>query len=282
MAGWLLLLPVLTALLVFFVAPLLGLAAESFRRFSLTGGVGGFTLANYQRLLLSSYYLTILGNTFRLAAFTALFCLVLAYPFAMLLRAAPNRMKGLLVIGIIAPLLVSVVVRTFGWIVVLGEFGLVNRALNGLGLGSAFSARSHLFNEPAVLIGLVHVFLPFMVLAIYAALQTQPPRLERAARNLGATPLRAFLTVTLPLSLPGIVAGTMTVFAMAAGSYVTVAVLGGSKVIVMSILAYQQGIGLSNWPLGAAIGIVLLLGMTVLLQAFRLTMRRAFARFGEL
>ena len=202
-------------------------------------------------------------------------CAIIGYPLA-LLRRAPSRWRA--VIAVIAPLLVSVVVRTFGWVVILGETGLINHLLQALGLGGDFARRTHLFNETAVAIGLVHVFLPFMVLALYSALQKQDDALVRAACNLGASPLRAFALVTLPLSLPGVVAGTTTVFALAAGAYVTVAVLGGSKVMVMAVLAYQQSIGLTNWQLGAAIGIVLLVGTTAILQAYQHAMRRAFPR----
>ena len=182
-----------------------------------------------------------------------------------------------LVVAIIAPLLVSVIVRTFGWVVVLGESGFMNSVLRALGF-TALGSRTHLFNETAVLVGLVHVFLPFMVLAIYGALQKQQSRIVDAARNLGATATRAFLAVTLPLSLAGVVAGTTTVFAMATGAYVTVAVLGGSKVMVMSMLAYQQSLGLANWKLGAAIGVVLLVGTTAIIQIFLLVVRRLMPR----
>ena len=277
LAPWILLLPALVASLVLFVTPLCYLVVDSFLAFSLTGGVGGFTLGNYAKLLTDPYYLKVLFDTFRISAICALCCLVLGYPLALLLRAAPARYKGLLVVGIIAPLLVSVIVRTFGWVVVLGESGFLNSVLRALGFTAAGS-RTHLFNETAVLIGLVHVFLPFMVLAIYGALQKQQPRVVDAARNLGASAMRAFVSVTLPLSLGGVVAGTTTVFAMATGAYVTVAVLGGSKVMVMSMLAYQQSLGLANWHMGAAIGVVLLVGTTALIQLFQFVVRRLMPR----
>ena len=281
-AGWVLLAPALVASLVLFATPLVYLLIDSFKSFSMTTGVGGFTLRNYERLLGDPYYLEILANTFRLAALAALLALIIGYPLALLLRRAPARFRVLLVIGVIAPILVSVVVRTFGWVVILGETGLVNHLLQGLGIDTDFARRTHLFNETAVVIGLVHVFLPFMVMALYSALQKQDDALVRAACNLGASPLRAFWLVTLPLSVPGIVAGTTTVFALAAGAYVTVAVLGGSKVMVMAVLAYQQSIGLTNWQLGAAIGIVLLAGTTLILQAYQLAMRRLLPRVLDL
>lgn len=275
LSSWALLLPALLTAAVLLLAPLAVLGIESLYSFSLVSGVGSLTLGNYQRLLTDRYYLGILGQTFQLAAATAVLCLALGYPLALFLRLAPVRLRGLLVMAVIAPLLVSVVVRTFGWVVILGEFGLLNTVLQAVGMPAS---GSHLFTTTAVLTGLVHVFLPFMVLALYGALQKQPPRLLDAARNLGAGPLRAFLEVTLPLSMPGIVAGTTTVFALAAGAYVTVAVLGGSRVLVMAVLAYQQSVGLMNWQLGAAIGAVLLLGTTVLIQLFEMLARRTFPR----
>lgn len=278
LAPWLLLMPALIASGAFFVAPLAYLVIESFRQFSLTAGVGAFSFSNYARILSDTYYVAVLATTFRLAAIAAALCLIMGFPLALLLRVAPARLKGALVVAIIAPLLVSVIVRTFGWVVILGEFGLLNKALQTFGASGSFATTTHLSSETAVVVGLVHVFLPFMVLALYSALQKQQARLTDAAYNLGADPMRAFFLITLPLTLPGIVAGTTTVFAMSAGAYVTAAVLGGSKVMVIAILVYQQSIGLANWPLGAAIGVALLISTTAAIQLFRASMQRAFPR----
>lgn len=276
--SWLLLAPALVASLVFFVAPLCYLIVESFVHFSSFGPSEGYTLAHYKRILTDPYYIRVIITTFRLAAITTLCCLVLGYPVAILLRAASARFKGFLIVAVIAPLLVSSVVRTFGWMIVLGENGFLNSILRQLGIGGEFTSRSHLFNEVAVIIGLIHLFIPFMILAIYGSLQKQPKNLVNAAKNLGASPLRAFVAVTVPISLPGIISGTMTVFALSAGAYVTVAVLGGSKIMVLSILSYQQSIGLGNWPFGAAIGIVLLVGTLAIMQLFQVAMRCATVR----
>lgn len=164
-------------------------------------------------------------------------------------------------------------VRSFGWVVLLGEFGLLNAALQAAGVDSPVTHRSHLYTEAAVLAGLVHVFLPFMVLAIYGPLQKLDLNLLRAARNLGATRYRAFLAV-VPLTVPGSVAGVATVFSLTAGSYVTVAVLGGNGVRVLAVVAYEQAISGMNWPLGSAIGLVLLLVTTVLLGLFQTVVAR--------
>jgi putative spermidine/putrescine transport system permease protein len=275
-ASWLLLSPAVIVSLVFFVAPLTYLVVESFYKFSYLGTSDGITLANYYRILSDSYFIGVIGTTFRLAAVTTVLCLVLGYPVALLLKVTPARYKGIFVVAIIAPLLVSSIVRTFGWIIVLGEHGLLNSFLQALGMRSGFAFRNHLFSDEAVIVGLVHLYIPFMILALYSALQKQPANLVNAARNLGASRLRAFLAVTLPISIPGIVAGATTVFALSAGAYVTVAVLGGSKIMVLSILSYQQSIALGNWPLGAAIGIVLLITTLIIIQLFQAFVRRVF------
>ncbi len=269
----LLLLPALAAFIVLFLAPLGFLLSESLHRFSLTGAVSGLTWVNYAKLLGDAYYLRLLGETMKLSALASLLCLILGTPVAWTLRLAPARAQGLILLGLLAPLLVSVVVRSFGWVVILGEFGLANAAMQAVGIDGPASHRSHLSTEPAVLAGLVHVFLPFMVLAITASLQKLDLQLLRAARNLGASRARAFLAV-LPLSLPGMVAGAATVFALTAGSYVTVAVLGGNGVRVLAVVGYEQAISGMNWPLGSAIGLVLLLATTLSLRLFQVLIAR--------
>ena len=270
LAPVILLLPATLASVVLFLLPLLFLAWESIQRFSLTGAASGLTAANYLRLLTDGFYLGLLLETFKLAALCALVCLVAGMPVAWCLRLAPRRIRGLLLLGILAPLLVSVVVRSFGWIVILGEFGLMNAIVGALGFPPG---RTHLFTEAAVLAGLVHVFFPFMVLALFGALQKIDLQLLRAARSLGAGRVRAFLTI-LPLTLPGVVAGVTTVFALATGSYVTVAVLGGSGVRVLAVVAYEQAVSGMNWPFGAAIGILLLAATTLLLRLFEFALDR--------
>ena len=247
------------------------LVGESAHRFSLTGAATGLTWANYARLLTDAYYLRLLGETFKLGAMASAICLVVGMPVAWCLRLAGRRARGVLLLGVLAPLLVSVVVRSFGWIVVLGEFGLLNAGLAWLGFGAR---RTHLFTEAAVLAGLVHVFLPFMVLALLGSLQKIDLRLMQAARGLGAGRAGAFLAVA-PLMVPGVVAGVTTVFALTTGSYVTVAVLGGSGVRVLAVVAYEQAVSGMNWPFGAAIGVLLLAATTLVLRGFEVVVARA-------
>lgn len=271
----LLVLPVLIVFLVLFACPLAFLLWESVHPFSLTGASGSLICANYRRLLGDPYYLRMLAETFKLAAMTSALCLVIGYPVAWCLRLAPRRVQGLLLLGLLAPLLVSVVVRSFGWVVILGEFGLLNAVLRAVGVTDAAGQRTHLFTEAAVLAGLVHVFLPFVVLALYGSLQKVDLQLPRAARNLGANRMRAFLAV-LPFGLPGVVAGVTTVFALTTGSYVTVAVLGGTVVRVLAVVAYEQAISGMNWPLGSAIGMVLLGATAALLRLFQALVARLY------
>ena len=261
----LLLLPATTALLILFAAPLAFLIVESVHRFSLTGAPAPLTLANYARLLSDPFYLRMLAETFKLAAIASLLCLILGAPVAWCLRLASRRVQGAILLGLLAPLLISVVVRSFGWIVILGEFGLLNAALQSAGFTGDISHRTHLFTEAAVLAGLVHVFFPFMVLALYGSLQKLDLQLIRAARGLGANRVQALLAI-LPLTLPGVIAGMTTVFALTTGSYVTVAVLGGTGVRVLAVVAYEQAISGMNWPLGSAIGILLLAATALLLR----------------
>lgn len=263
----LLLMPASVIFAVLFIFPIVNLFSQSLHvRLSMfSGELSGLSLGNYSNLLGDPFYLSVILETLELALLTSAICLVLAYPVALFLRLVPDRYKGLVLVGVLSPLLVSVVVRTFGWVVILGEFGLVNAFLKAIAGDWAFARSTHLYNEGAVVIGLVHVFFPFMVLAIYNALQKLEWNTVRAARNLGASPARALWHVILPLSIPGIVSGVATIFALAAGSYVTVAILGGARVPVLAVLAYQQAIGLMNWQFGAAIGALLLLITTSLL-----------------
>jgi putative spermidine/putrescine transport system permease protein len=159
-------------------------------------------------------------------------------------------------LGILAPLLVSVVVRSFGWLVILGPNGLINSTLTGLGVVD--EPLRLLYTETAIVLGLTHVFLSFMVLSIAAALDRIDPALIRAAQNLGASPRQAFRRIVLPLSLPGVAAGCLIVFTLSTSAFITPALLGGPRVKVMSFLAYQQSLLLTDWPYGSAIAFILL------------------------
>jgi putative spermidine/putrescine transport system permease protein len=240
-----------------FIVPMAHLLLVSFSRFDrVTGEVGGLALDNYARFLGDPFYLGILGRTLAIGLAATLASLVLGYPVAYYLARARGRRRAYLMLGILAPLLVSVVVRSFGWLVILGPNGLVNSTLTGLGLVDA--PLRLLYTEGAIVLGLTHVFLSFMVLSIAAALDRIDPALIRAAQNLGASGRQAFLRVVLPLSLPGVAAGCLIVFTLSTSAFITPALLGGPRVKVMSFLAYQQSLLLTDWPYGSAIAFILL------------------------
>lgn len=260
---------------IFFLSPLIYMLLESFKPPLMTArGSTAFTLENYLNFVIDPLYQTILVRTLRVSAISSLVMLICGYPVAYLLRTVSPRMRGRLLLLVISPLLVSVVVRTYGWVIILGKEGLLNSALLAVGVNGEFAKSTHLFNETAVILGVAHVFIPFMILAIYNSLQKFNLSLLRAASNLGAPPYRVFIEVTLPLSLPGIVAGLATVFPLAMGSFITVAVLGGPAVWVISMSAYQEAMALLNWQFAGAIGISLLVAVTLLVGLFALLMSR--------
>ena len=254
---WLLLAAPLAIFLALFLAPLVHLLALSFFRFDrTTGALAEATVQNYAKFLTDPFYLGILWRTLKLALLTTVTTLVLGYPVAYHLTRCSGRKRAYLTLLIVAPLLVSVVVRSFGWLVILGPNGLVNSLLTGLDIVS--DPLRLLYTETAIVVGLSHVFLSFMVLSVAASLGRIDPALIRAAQNLGASERQAFVRVVLPLSLPGVAAGALIVFTLAASAFITPALLGGPRVKVMSYLAYQQTLLLSDWPYGSAIAFILL------------------------
>jgi putative spermidine/putrescine transport system permease protein len=217
---------------------------------------GGMTLANYAKLFGDTYYLGILLKTFLISLGVTLLTALAAYPLAHLMwRASPGR-RGVLTVVVLSPLLVSIVVSSFGWIVILGNGGLINQALMGLGLTAA--PVKIMFTDAAIVIGLTHILLPFMTLSILSAMDRIDPVLMEAAATLGAAPWAAIRHIALPLSLPGIAAGTTIVFSLAVSAYVTPAVLGGSGANFITTLIHQQFVALFNWPFGASIAMLLL------------------------
>jgi putative spermidine/putrescine transport system permease protein len=259
---WLLLAAPLGAFAVLFLAPLVNLFVLSLFRFDrTTGALAEATAQNYLKFLTDPFYLGILWRTVKIGVLVTVATLVVGYPVAYHLTQVGARVRAYLMLLILAPLLVSVVVRSFGWLVILGPNGLINSTL--VRLGVIAEPLRLLYTESAIVLGLTHVFLSFMVLSVAAALDRVDPALVRAAQNLGATERQTFLRVVLPLSLPGVAAGSLIVFTLSTSAFITPALLGGPRVKVMSYLAYQQTLLLSDWPYGGAIAFVLL-GVTAL------------------
>ncbi|TKJ09524.1 ABC transporter permease [Halomonas sp. 15WGF] len=232
--------------------------------------VGGFTFDNFISLLRPLYASAFL-ETVLLSLYTAIFTLIIGYPLAYaMIRARKSWCRSMILIISITPLFLGEVVRTYSWIIVLGSTGFINSLLMGVGLIER--PLRLMFTQFGVVIALVHVTLPIMVLMLAAGLSHIDRSYERAAISLGAGPVRAFLTVTLPLSMPGIVAGTMTSFAWTFSAFATPQLIGGGQVNTISTLVYQLGFSSLNFPFAASLSIAgLVLTVIVLWLAKRVT-----------
>jgi putative spermidine/putrescine transport system permease protein len=274
--GWPLLAPALVLLLVAFVAPVGLMVPTSLRPYvPLVGITGGFTGRHYVRLLTDSYYLEIIGRTLALGLTVTCSTLIVGYPVAFFLARTRSRWRNWLTILVVFPLMLNLVVRTFGWIALLAQNGLVNQALQALGLVDG--PVKLLFNFAGLLIGLTHIFLPFMVLVLIGAIQNIPRDVEDAARVLGASWGSGFLRVTLPLSAPGILSGSILVFVLTISALVTPRLLGGPTYQVMSTLIYDEFLQRLNWPAGSAQALLLTVMVLVLVFLSGLFARRTGA-----
>lgn len=254
--AWLLVAPAALLLFCFLILPILVMGAYTFFTF-VTAGVESAhpTLANWHEFLTDSYYHGFLLKTLRVGMVTALICGVVGYFPAYFIWATPFRHKWLLLLLLIMPFWISFTIRTFSWIHILGEQGLINVTLMKLGLID--HPMEMLYTEGAVIMGLLHFLLPYMILNIYVSLEGIDRTLIQAARSMGCTNAQAFREVTLPLSLPGLAAGLMLCFVLAAGSYVTPQLLGAGRDALFGNLIYDTIMGQLNWPMGATLSIVL-------------------------
>ena len=248
--------PVVILMTVFLVLPYFNIVVMSFRVPSTRAPYApGFTPDNFLKALGDPFFLGILGRTLLMGLLTATICVVIGYPVAYHLARSNTRWKGLLFAAVLSPLLVGVVIRSFGWIILLSNNGVINQALIGAGVTSR--PVPLMYNEFGVMVALVHVFLPFVILPLAGAIQGIDPSLEAAARSLGASRTRAFLRITLPLSLPGIQSGFILAFVLTVSAYVTPMLLGGGRVQTMATLVVQQLVDAFLWPFGAALALIL-------------------------
>ncbi|ERM20286.1 ABC transporter permease [Brevibacillus laterosporus] len=257
----LLLLPAMIILLGVFLIPMLFILL-----LSLEGAEGQFSWSNYLMFFQDIYYLEILGRTISLSLYTVACTLLLAYPVAMFMARTQGKLRGLVTMLILCPHLISVVIRNFGWVVILGDTGWLNTML--LKVGIIETPLRLLYNELGIVIGLMDAFIAYMVLAIATSLYTIDASLYKAASILGATRLQSFFHITLPLSMPGVFAGITLVFSLSMSAYVTPALMGGTSVKVIPVLAFEQIMSTLNWPLGAALAILLLSSTVVLVTLF--------------
>ncbi|MEH7342471.1 ABC transporter permease [Bacillus sp. JJ1532] len=272
-AGLLLLIPILLFVFGFFIVPMLYILYLSFiSTDNLNGADAVYSLQNYINLFTDSYYLSSMWLTVKISLYSVLVSLILGYPIALTMAKSSPKVRGYITLLIASPLLVSIVVRNFGWYLLLLPNGTINQFLMNIGLIK--KPLNLLFSELGVVIGLSNAYLPFMVLAIATSLYNIDPSLEKAGAILGASPMSSFLKITLPLSLPGIVSGCVLVFSLSMSAYVTPSLMGGANVPMMPVVIYDQINTLLKWTFGSALSYVLL-GIT-LLSVFFFT--RAFEK----
>jgi spermidine/putrescine transport system permease protein len=248
-----------------FLGPLAIVLGYSFLTRGVYGGVGQpVTVESWQRLW-DPLYLTIVARSFAMALAATALCLALAFPAALFISRA-ERHKNLYLQLVMLPFWTSFLVRTYAWIFLLRDTGLINTVLHSLGVTR--SPLPLLYNDGAVLLGLVYGYLPFMVLPIFATLERLDPSLIEAAADLGARPLTAVFRVVVPLSKPGIVAGSILVFIPCLGAYLTPDLLGGGRTVLVGNLVQNQFTTARDWPFGSAVSMGLMLLVTLLVWAF--------------
>jgi putative spermidine/putrescine transport system permease protein len=261
-------------LLVFFVAPNAFLLTSSFLKSESQVLTNEFTLQNYAYLLGRPLYLRAILRSFWIGALVGLIVVILAYPLAFFLARTTSRWKGLLIAGALAPLLASVVVRSYGWWVLLNREGPLSDLVAALLPDSG--GLNLLPSSGAIVVGLVHSLLPYGVLTILSALNGVNPTLERAAMSLGASRLRIFAQVTLPLSISGVAGGFLLAFSLSISAYATPAILGGPATATMATQIYEFMTALDDWSLGSAMGAILIFSaMTLLVIGAAIGARRA-------
>ena len=276
-AHWLLVALPAAVLLAFFVLPNALLLSASFLKSEAQQLTAELTLDNYRFLLTRPLYLQVFLRTFVVGISVGLIDVALGFPLAYFLVRTRSRWKGALIALSLAPLLASVVVRTYGWYIILNRFGVANDALLALGLLDERIA--FMPSTGAIVVGLAHALLPYTVLTIMGSLNGINPNLESAAMSLGATRTRTFFNIVLPLSLPGIAGGFILVFSIAISAYATPAILGGPATQVAATAIYGFILQILDWSLGAALAVILIASSLALLYAAsRLGARQAVLR----
>jgi putative spermidine/putrescine transport system permease protein len=233
------------------------------------------TLKNWREIATDSYFLEIFTRTFRIALLVTIVSVLIGTPEAYILNRMAPPWRGLFLVIVLGPLLISVVARTLGWALLFGSTGLINVALVRLGLVAA--PMQFMFSEAGVVIALVHVLVPFVVIAVWASLQRLDPQVENAAVSLGASGFTVLRRIVLPQVMPGILSGAIVVFALAASAFATPAIIGGRRLKVASTLAYDEFLNTLNWPLGAAVAVLLLVALVAIIVGSNRLVERRYA-----
>jgi len=272
---WLLSVPALALFLGLLAVPLALTAILSFNAFDGMRGIQpGFSLTNYIAILSDGYYYDLFLRTGGMAVGVTIVCTVIGVPETLILARMRPAWQGTFFVVILGPLLISVVVRTLGWQILLSRDGAVNSIL--LRLHLVDRPAQLLFSMTGVVIVLTHVLLPFMIMAVWSALQRLDSQVANAARSLGSGPMTTFWRITLPQLMPGILSGAIIVFTLSASAFATPAIIGGRRVKVVTTAIYDEFLNSMNWPLGAALAVLLLLGIVFVVVGSNQLIERKF------
>jgi putative spermidine/putrescine transport system permease protein len=252
-------LPLASLFVAFFIAPLVVLIVLSLHA---EAAMRTWTFANYARFFTDSFNYSILWDTLLLGAKATLLCLVFGYPIAWVCARVNARLQSVIVFLVIMPILTSVVVRTFAWIVILGRQGIVNQIVLGLGLSN--EPFRLLYTEVGVVLVLAQVQMPLMVLPILTVISKIDSNLSDASRALGAGEWRTLWRVTMPLSLPGVIAGCILTYTACITAFVTQTLIGGARLVYMPLHIYQQAVGANDWPFAGAISVVFMIAVLII------------------
>ncbi|MCB1478054.1 MAG: ABC transporter permease [Tepidamorphaceae bacterium] len=280
-APWLLSGPGLVLFAALLGTPLILTVILSFYQFDYSiGGIKpAFSFENYRDVLTDPYFHKIFGRTFGVSLIVTVFCVLIGAPEAYILNRMRNPWKSLFLLVVIGPLLISVIVRTLGWALLFGGQGGISTVLQWLGIVD--EPVSLMFTMTGMTIALVHVLVPFMVLAVWASLQRLDPQVEDAALSLGASQATVLRRIVLPQIMPGILSGSLIVFSLTASAFATPSIIGGRRMKVVSTTAYDEYLSTLNWPLGAAIAIVLLIATAIIIMSYNRLIERRYARVFE-
>jgi putative spermidine/putrescine transport system permease protein len=271
------------ALLLFAVClfvPLAMTAVLSLNSFDFYKGIQSvYQFDNYIDVVTDSYFHEIFLRTFRIAFIVTMLAMLMGAPEAYILRRMRAPWRGIFLLIVLGPLLISVVSRTLGWALLFGSTGLINQGLMKVGVIS--EPLEFMYTETGVVIGLTHVLVPFMVISVWAALQRLDPQIENAALSLGAGSFTVLRRIVLPQVLPGILSGSIIVFALAASAFATPAIIGGRRLKVAATVAYDEFLNTLNWPLGATIAVLLLLANVVIIIGCNRLVERRYAQVFE-
>ncbi|WP_242244712.1 spermidine/putrescine ABC transporter permease PotB [Bacillus cereus group sp. BfR-BA-01330] len=264
--GKLLALPTVAWLLLFFLIPLVFVLGFAFMQRGAYGTVEmQFTLENISRVF-DPLYLGTLWETVKIAVITTVICLLIGYPFAYTITIVDRKYRSILLLLATIPFWINFLVRSYAWIVILRSQGLVNTLLLKLGIISG--PLNLLYNTPSVILGMVYSLLPFMILPVYAAIEQLDKRKLEAAYDLGATPIKAFWNITVPMTMSGIATGSILVFVSSIGMFVVSDVMGGSKVALIGNVIQNQFLGARDWPFGSALSIIVVLFSVLLIYLY--------------